>query len=254
MVDGVIAALDAVEATTGEREVHGIGYCIGGTALSLAMGWLAARRQKQRVRSATLFTTLLGLLPSQGSLASSSTSPSSRRWRRRTEARGIMDRRQLAVSFSLLRRTASGGTTTSTATSRARARWHPICCTGTATAPTWRARSHSSLLRRLYLGKPAGEGELKIRHTRIALAKGEDPGCWCPPWTITSPSGREPGRGHGAVRGERRFILAESGHRRHHQSTGCQQIRLLAERGRGGQPGAVAGAGRPTRAAPGGPR
>ena len=46
----VIAALDAaVEAATGEQEVHGIGYCIGGTALSLAMGWLAARRQKQRV-------------------------------------------------------------------------------------------------------------------------------------------------------------------------------------------------------------
>ncbi len=41
VVDGVIAALDGVEAATGEREVHGIGYCIGGTALSLAMGWLA---------------------------------------------------------------------------------------------------------------------------------------------------------------------------------------------------------------------
>ena len=139
VVDGVIAALDGVEAATGEREVHGIGYCIGGTALSLAMGWLAARRQKQRVRSATLFTTLLDF-SQPGNLASSSTNPSLRRWKPRTKPRASWTGASWRSPSACCGKTASTGITTSTATSRGRARWRSICCTGTATAPTWQAR------------------------------------------------------------------------------------------------------------------
>jgi polyhydroxyalkanoate synthase len=55
MRDGVIAALDAVEAATGERQVHTIGYCVGGTLLAITLAYLAAK-QDNRVFSATLFT------------------------------------------------------------------------------------------------------------------------------------------------------------------------------------------------------
>ena len=53
MRDGVIAALDAVEAATGERQVHAIGYCVGGTLLAITLAYLAAK-QDNRVLSATL--------------------------------------------------------------------------------------------------------------------------------------------------------------------------------------------------------
>ena len=54
MQEGVIAALDAVETVTGEKQVNAIGYCVGGTLLSMTLAYLAAKKQ-DRVLSATLF-------------------------------------------------------------------------------------------------------------------------------------------------------------------------------------------------------
>ncbi len=52
--EGVFAALDAVEAATGEHEATAIGYCIGGTLLATALAWLAGKGD-ERVRAATFF-------------------------------------------------------------------------------------------------------------------------------------------------------------------------------------------------------
>jgi len=52
--EGVIAALDAVEAATGEHEATAIGYCIGGTLLATALAWLAGNGD-ERIRAATFF-------------------------------------------------------------------------------------------------------------------------------------------------------------------------------------------------------
>ena len=54
MREGVITAIDEVAAATGEKQVNAIGYCVGGTLLSITLAYLATKKQK-RVRSATLF-------------------------------------------------------------------------------------------------------------------------------------------------------------------------------------------------------
>ena len=51
---GPLAALDAIKQATGEKEVHTVGYCVGGTLLAVTLAALAAWGDK-RIVSATLF-------------------------------------------------------------------------------------------------------------------------------------------------------------------------------------------------------
>ncbi len=55
MREGPIAALDVVEQVTGEKKIHTIGYCVGGTLLAITLAYLAKTAKKQRVLSATMF-------------------------------------------------------------------------------------------------------------------------------------------------------------------------------------------------------
>ncbi len=56
MREGIFEALEVMEKATGERKVTAIGYCVGGTLLSVALAYMAAKGD-DRVDSATLFTT-----------------------------------------------------------------------------------------------------------------------------------------------------------------------------------------------------
>ena len=51
---GVYAALDAVSAVVPDRSIHAVGYCIGGTLLSIAAAALA-RKGDKRIRDITMF-------------------------------------------------------------------------------------------------------------------------------------------------------------------------------------------------------
>ena len=58
MVEGPLAALDAIQKATGERDVNAIGYCLGGTLLASTLAYMAAKKD-DRIKSATFFTTML---------------------------------------------------------------------------------------------------------------------------------------------------------------------------------------------------
>ena len=58
LLEGPVAALDAIGQATGEDRVNAIGYCLGGTLLAATLAWLKARR-RPAIDSATFFTTMV---------------------------------------------------------------------------------------------------------------------------------------------------------------------------------------------------
>ena len=58
MLEGPLAALEAVERATGEREVNAVGYCLGGILLSALSAWLHARGDT-RLASTTYLATMV---------------------------------------------------------------------------------------------------------------------------------------------------------------------------------------------------
>ena len=58
LLDGPLAAIEAIEQATGETEINTIGYCIGGTLMASSLAYMAAINDR-RIASTTFFTTLL---------------------------------------------------------------------------------------------------------------------------------------------------------------------------------------------------
>ena len=101
MRDGVIAALDAVEAATGERQVHAIGYCVGGTLLAITLAYLAAK-QDNRVLSATLFTAQVDFTYA-GDLMVFVDKERVAQLEEQMKDQGYLDASNMATAFNLLR-------------------------------------------------------------------------------------------------------------------------------------------------------
>ena len=101
MLEGPLAALDAIARATGEREVNAVGYCLGGTLLAATLAWMKGKGD-DRIRSATFLTTLvdfadpgeLGVFMDEGQLAA---------LERTMARRGYLDGAEMAASFNLLR-------------------------------------------------------------------------------------------------------------------------------------------------------
>jgi len=58
MLEGPLAALDAIGEATGEKDVNCVGYCLGGTLMAATLAYMAAKKDK-RVKSITFFTAML---------------------------------------------------------------------------------------------------------------------------------------------------------------------------------------------------
>ncbi len=98
---GPLAALDAVERATGEREVNLIGFCLGGTLLASALGHLAAKGDT-RVHSVTFFATLIDF-EQAGELEVFVDEAQVAALEKRMEQRGYLEGSEMAATFNMLR-------------------------------------------------------------------------------------------------------------------------------------------------------
>lgn len=98
---GVMESLDVVRAVLPDRQVHAVGYCLGGTLLMMAAAWMA-RHQQDKLCSVTLFASQtdfeeggeLTLFMDESQLAYLEDNM----WQR-----GYLDGSQMAGAFNMLR-------------------------------------------------------------------------------------------------------------------------------------------------------
>lgn len=101
MLEGTIPAIDAILRITRAKKINTLGFCIGGTLLTMTLAYLGAKGD-QRINSATLLATLLdferpgdlGLLIDKAQLTL---------LKLRIEQQGYLDGRLLMGVFNLLR-------------------------------------------------------------------------------------------------------------------------------------------------------
>ena len=102
ITDGTIAALDAIEKQTGEKDANVIGYCLGGTLLAATLGHLAAKKQQKRVASATFFTSLVDFTHA-GELEVFIDEDQVSSLERKMSERGYLEGSHMANTFNMLR-------------------------------------------------------------------------------------------------------------------------------------------------------
>jgi polyhydroxyalkanoate synthase len=101
MLEGPLAALEAIEAATGEQRVNAIGYCLGGTLLASTAAYLAAKGD-DRIASATYFVTLVDFTD-VGDMAVFIDEEQLASLERRMRQRGYLEAQDMSTSFNMLR-------------------------------------------------------------------------------------------------------------------------------------------------------
>jgi len=101
MLEGPLAALDAIEAATGEREANVIGYCLGGTLLACTLAYMTAKGD-DRIKSATYFATMVDFAEA-GELSVFIDEEQLHHLEERMREHGYLEGRDMARTFNMLR-------------------------------------------------------------------------------------------------------------------------------------------------------
>jgi len=101
MMQGPLAALTAIEQATGEREVDAIGFCLGGTLLASALGYMAATKD-DRIKSATFMATMIDFVE-PGELGVFLDEEQVSNLEKKMLERGFLEGSEMATTFNMLR-------------------------------------------------------------------------------------------------------------------------------------------------------
>jgi polyhydroxyalkanoate synthase len=211
MLEGPLAALDAIEQATGEKEINAIGYCLGGTLLGATLGYLATQGDT-RIASATFFVALLDFsIP--GELGVFIDEKQVANLEKRMNQRGYLEGSEMASTFNLMR---ANDLIWSFVVNNYLLGKDPVpfdLLYWNADATRMPAKMHSFYLRNMYLKNLLKvPGGITLRGTPIDLSKVTVPSYFIStaedhiaPWKSTY-------LGSKALGGPVRFVLGGSGH------------------------------------------
>ncbi len=211
MKEGYLAALDAIEAATGEREVNAIGYCLGGTLLASTLAYMAVKGD-DRIKTATFFVTMLDFQEA-GELGVFIDEEQLQSLEDKMNKRGYLEGSEMAATFNMLR---ANDLIWSFVVNNYLMGNDPFpfdLLYWNADSTRMPAKMHSFYLRKMYqenllcksggvelAGVPIDLGKIKL--PAYFLSTRED---HIAPWKSTY-------RGAQALGGAKRFVLAASGH------------------------------------------
>jgi polyhydroxyalkanoate synthase len=211
MMEGPLAALDAVEKATGEREVNIIGYCLGGTLLGATLAYLAAKKD-HRIKTATFFVSLLDF-SQPGELGVFIDEAQVENLEKKMNQRGYLEGSEMASTFNMLR---SNDLVWSFVVNNYLMGKDPFpfdLLYWNADSTRMPARMHSFYLRNMYINNRMGvPGGIQLAGTPIDLSKVKIPAYFIStaedhiaPWKTTY-------KGAKYLKGSVRFVLGGSGH------------------------------------------
>ena len=165
---GALAAIDAVSAIVPAQKIHAIGYCLGGTLLSIAAAFMASH-QDERIKTLTLLASELdfedpgelGLFIDESQLSFLNDAMATK---------GYLDGKQMAGAFALLN--SRDLVWSRMVHDYMMGNSHPVndLTAWNLDATRMPYRQHSEYLRSLYLNNDLAEGHYRVNGRPIALS------------------------------------------------------------------------------------
>lgn len=102
MLEGPLAAIEAILQGTGEKSVNVIGYCLGGTLLSCLLSYLQTKKRTEIIASATFLTTMIDFAEA-GELSIFIDEEQLTALEDKMNERGYLEGAEMAATFNMLR-------------------------------------------------------------------------------------------------------------------------------------------------------
>jgi polyhydroxyalkanoate synthase len=169
MRDGPLAALDIIETVTGAPQAHTIGYCVGGTLLSITLGYMAAEND-HRIASATLFAAQVDFTHA-GDLKVFVDESQLQTLEQRMDERGYLEGNKMANAFNMLRSNDLIWPYIINNYLRGKAPMPFDLLYWNSDATRMPAANHSFYLRQCYLNNALSKGKMTIGNVAIDLKR-----------------------------------------------------------------------------------
>ncbi len=102
MLEGPLAAIDAIEKATGEKQINAIGYCLGGTLMATTLSYLQKKGRSDTIKSITYLTTLVDF-SAPGDLGVFIDELQVDEMEKNMRKKGYLDGKEMSLIFSMLR-------------------------------------------------------------------------------------------------------------------------------------------------------
>jgi polyhydroxyalkanoate synthase subunit PhaC len=211
MREGPLTALDVIHDVTGEKKVNAIGYCVGGTLLSIALAYMAEKKD-DRIASATLFASQVDFAFSGDLKVFAADEQQIEHVEREMAERGYLEGKKMANAFNMMRSNDLIWPYVINNYLKGKSPFPFDLLYWNSDATRMPAANHSFYLRNCYFENKLSRGEMEVAGVRLNLKKVTVP--------IYNLATREdhiaPAKsvyvGSSAFGGPVKFVLSGSGH------------------------------------------